>query len=296
MWLFIVWFVPAILSVLISMSSGAWGAGLGLAFAWVGFCIFKGSFVVQQQGYVVIERLGKFRKVVFRGWHLRVIGVDRIHVESKLLAKQLPLFTDVPGGQEINFKDTTAPIDASIWYQVGNPDDIANERWGEVAEAVKKWTYVYENPEERIDDLADSALRPRFQERSIEEANATRDDIATSAKNEILSEMELFGAYPPKGERFLVIENIKLPKAVVDLRQLALEGEKRAQESENEAGGYWKAIKAIQTNLTVDVDKARSIYETQRGLDTIRDTKPAMTLVGKDLSGILGTINLGTNH
>jgi len=292
MWLSIVWFLPAILSVFIGMSF-AWGAGLGLAFAWIGFCIFKGSFVVQQQEYIVIERLGKFRNVFFSGWHLRVIGVDRIHVEGNLRARQLPLYTDIPGGQEISFKDTSAPIDASIWYQVGNPDDIANEKWSEVAKAVKAWTYVYTNPEERIDDLADSALRPRFQEKSIEQANQSRDDIATSAKDEILSEMAMFGAYAPKGNKFLVIENIKLPEEVVKLREMALEGEKRAQESENEAVGYWKAIKAIQTNLSVTVEVARSIYETQRGLDTIRETKPAMTLVGKDLGGVL--INLGTH-
>ena len=299
MWLFSIWFLPAIVSISIGISVNAWGAGLGLAFVWLGFCIFQGSIIVKQQEYVVIERLGKFLTVYFRGWHVRVIGVDRIRTTGDLLAKQLLLYTDPKGNQLINFKDTSAPIDASIWYQIGNPDDIAADTvdgWRRIAKAVKAWVYTYANPEKRIDDLVDSALRPKFQEGSIEDANKSKDSIADGVREEILPEMEMFGAYAPKGKKFLVIENIKLPEEVIKLREMALEGQKRAEENVSEAAGYWGAIKAIQDNLKVDAKEARSIYETQRGLDTLRETKPVMTLVGKDFGTVLGTLNLGSTH
>ncbi|MBU6388672.1 hypothetical protein KGQ72_02280 [Patescibacteria group bacterium] len=294
MWLSIIWFLPAIVSIGIGTATDAWGAGLGLAFVWLGFCIFQGSIIVKQQEFVVIERLGKYLTVYFRGWHVRVIGVDRIRATGDLLAKQLLLYTDPKGDQLINFKDTSAPIDASIWYQIGNTADIDAENWVSVAKAVKAWVYTYDNPGKRIDDLVDSALRPKFQEGSIEEANKSKDSIANSVRDEVLPEMEIFGAYAPKGKKFLVIENIKLPEEVIRLREMALEGEKRAEESKNEARGYWQAIKEIQKELDVSVQEARGIYENQRGLDTLRETKPAMTLIGKDLGGVLGTINLGS--
>ena len=80
---------------------------------------------------------------------------------------------------------------------------------------------------------------------------------------------------------------------MIDLRQKKLEGEKLASEQEAEASGYWRAIKAVRDNLRVSVDKARKIYETQRGLDTLEKIQPRMTLVGKGLRGLIGTINLG---
>lgn len=296
MWLFIIWFIPAIVSIGIGISANAWGVGLGLAFVWLGSCIFLGSIIVKQQEYVVIERLGKFLTVYFRGWHVRVVGVDRVRANGELSAKQLQMYTDLKGNQKINFQDASATIDASIWYQVGNPDDIRNEHWTNVAKAVKAWVYNYANPIGRIDNLADSALRPEFQKLKIEDANGQKDTIADTVKNEILLEMERFGAYPPSDKKFLVIENIQLPDDIVKLRELALEGTKRAQEAENEAGGYWKAIKAVQDNLGVSVAEARSVYETQRGLDTLEKIQPKLTLVGNNLKGVLGNINLSSDN
>lgn len=252
---------------------------------------------MKQQEFVVIERLGKFLTVYFRGWHVRIIGVDRIRANDSLRAKRLQLYEDEKAA-EIDFKDASAEIDASIWYQIGNPADILqatkNGNWDNVANSVKAWVYTYEKPEERIDNLADGGLRPLFQQKSIDQASEERDGIADKVMNDIAQEMAKFGAYPPSDGKRLVIEDIKLPDEVVRLRELVLEGQKRAEESEKEAAGYWKAIKAIQDNLNVTVEEARKIYETQRGLNVLEKTKPAMTLVAKDLTGVL--INLGVNH
>lgn len=297
MWLFVIWFLPAIASLGVGTFSGFWGAGFGLAFVWLGFCIHQGMIIVKQQEFVVIERLGKFLTVYFRGWHVRIIGVDRIRANDSLRAKRLQLYEDEKAA-EIDFKDASAEIDASIWYQIGNPADILqatkNGNWDNVANSVKAWVYTYEKPEERIDNLADGGLRPLFQQKSIDQASEERDGIADKVMNDIAQEMAKFGAYPPSDGKRLVIEDIKLPDEVVRLRELVLEGQKRAEESEKEAAGYWKAIKAIQDNLNVTVEEARKIYETQRGLNVLEKTKPAMTLVAKDLTGVL--INLGVNH
>jgi regulator of protease activity HflC (stomatin/prohibitin superfamily) len=292
MWKFVIWFVPAIVLIVVGSIIGLWGAGIGLAFVWIGFCIFQGSIIVEQQEYAVIERLGKFKMVYFRGWHIRVIGVDSIRGGAKgdLRAKQLKLYSET-NPPNVDFSDASAPVDASIWRQIGNSDDIVAGRWEKVTESIRDWTYLYENPDQRIDDLVGGELRPLCQGKKISEANKDRDSIAHTVMEAVVQEMNKFGAYTPNDKKRLVISDIRIPPEIIALREMALEGEKRAQESVNEAAGYWKAIREIADHLHITVQEARGIFETQRGLDTIRETKPSITLVGKDLSGVL--INLG---
>ena len=288
-----VWFLPAIVLAVLGAVSGVWGAGLGLAFVWIGFCIFKGSIVVEQQEFVVIERLGKYLDVRFHGWHVFIPGVDRIHAQGNLRAQRLKLYSNEKAAQ-IDFKDASAPINASIWYQVGKPEDIANQDWEKVAESVRTWVYNYEKPLERIIGLADGGLRPLLQSKTLDEASGERDKIATEVMAAIGPEMEKFGVYLPSDGKRLIIEDIALPDAVIKLREMALEGKKRAEESTNEATGYWKAIKEIADNLSVSIPDATSIYQTQRGLDTLKEVKPGMTLVGKGLQDVLYTMDLGS--
>lgn len=292
MWRFIIWFLPAIVSISIGVFAGAWGIGLGSAFGWLGSCIFWGSMIIKQQEFVVIERLGRFKTVYFRGWHVRVVGVDSIRDSGDLRAKRLELYADVKA-PDMDFADASAGVDASIWYQIGNPEDIAKGNWEEVAEAVKAWVYTYQKPEGRIYNLVDGELRPLFQAKNIDQASTDRNGIADMVMNAIEGEMHKLGAYSPTDGKRLTIEDIELPPEVIGLREMALEGKKRAEEAENEAGGYWKAISIIRDKLGITTQEARSIYETQRGLDTLREVKPTLTLVGKDLGGVLGTINLG---
>jgi regulator of protease activity HflC (stomatin/prohibitin superfamily) len=292
MWQFIVWILPAFISTLVGISVGVWGAGVGLAFVWLGFCVFQGSIIVKQQEFVVIERLGRFLTVYFHGWHVRVIGVDRVRASGELRAKRIQLYADEKGSK-MDFSDASAPIDASMWYQIGDPADIATGTWDKVAEAIRAWVYTYEKPEERIYNLVDGELRPLFQRKKIDQANQDRNGIADEVMDAIVPEMVKFGAYAPSSKKRLIIEDIDLPPEIIEMRSLVLKGQKRAEESENEAAGYWKAIKAIQGQLHVTVEEARSIYETQRGLSTLERTKPTLTLVGKDLANVLGTINLG---
>lgn len=108
MWEIIVWVLPAISTLLIiSTLTGFWGAGIGLAFVWFGWCIYQGAFIVKQQDWVVIERLGKFHRVYFSGWHLRVIGIDTERSKGTLMAQCLKLYQD-EGVAEMDFIDASA--------------------------------------------------------------------------------------------------------------------------------------------------------------------------------------------
>ncbi|MDD3531009.1 MAG: SPFH domain-containing protein [Candidatus Pacebacteria bacterium] len=301
MWLAIVWFVPAALSISVGMMTGVWGAGFGLAFAWVGYCVGAGSIILGQREFAVIERFGKFRTVFFKGWNIRVIGVDSFSTRGVLKTQRLRMYTNENGRTERAVMDflggASAPIEASVWFHIGNPENVKNEQWKELREDILKWAYAYDKPLERIDGLVDSALRPLLQAKTLEEINTSVDRAAIANKvlETVHDELRAIGVYPtPEGE-FLTIEDVDLPPEVIQMRELAFRGEQEARENELRAAGYWKPIKEIQEKLGVSATEARAIFETQRGLDTLREVKPAMTLVGENLKNTIYTLNLGGN-
>ena len=295
MWRTIIWGGPAAVAIVVCNALGLWGMGFGLAFAWIGFCIFQGTIILEQQQYAVIERLGKYQTVYFRGWNVRVIGVDRIRRGiSDMRGKEYQLYAD-ERKTDIDFADgASAPVVVKFWYRIGKPEDavVGSENWEKLTEAVKLWVYKYEKPEDRVYALVDGALRPRLQALSIDEASKGRDDIAEKTMDVVKSGLEEIGAYVPSDKGRLVIEDIVLPPSVIALRLKKLEGEKLASELEAEAAGYWKPVLAVQTGLSTSLDKAWEMYRTLRSLDTLPKIQPKMVLVGEGLSGILGNINL----
>ena len=298
MWRTIIWGGPAAVAIVVFSAFGLWGIGLGLAFAWIGFCIFQGTIILEQQQYAVIERLGKYQTVYFRGWKVLVIGVDKIRGEiGDMRAKEYQLYAD-ERKTELDFADgASAPVVVKIWYRLGKPEDavVESENWKELTEAVKLWVYKYEKPEDRVYALVDGALRPRLQALNIDDASTSkgRGNIAEETMKIVEPGLAEIGAYVPSDKGRLVIEDIELPQSVIDLRQKKLEGEKLAAEQEAEAAGYWRPVQAVQVGLDTSLDKAWGIYRTLRALKTLEKIQPGITLVGKGLDGILGNINLG---
>ncbi len=298
MWRTIIWGGPAAVAIVVCNALGLWGMGFGLAFAWIGFCIFQGTIILEQQQYAVIERLGKYQTVYFRGWNVRVIGVDRIRRGiSDMRGKEYQLYAD-ERKTDIDFADgASAPVVVKFWYRIGKPEDavVGSENWEKLTEAVKLWVYKYEKPEDRVYALVDGALRPRLQALDIDAASKGRGNIAEETMEIVEPGLAEIGAYVPSDKGRLVIEDIELPQSVIDLRLKKLEGEKLASELEAEAVGYWKPILAVQTGLDTSLDKAWEMYRTLRSLDTLPKIQPQMVLVGEGLKGILGNINLGGN-
>ena len=294
LWRAIIWMLPALLLATAGYFVGVWGLGFGLGLIWMAVVISSGIMVLGQMEFAVMEVLGQFRKVWFKGLHFRVIGVEQVRMRGDFLAKRLELYAD-EAAPEMDFTDASSPIDASMWYRIGEPGPITYARYKQLADDVQKWVYAYKNPEERIYNLVDAELRPLLQSKSIDEASIDRNGIAKRVTEEILPQLREMGIYLPSEEKRLVIEDIDLPDAVIQLRELKLKGEKLAAETEAESVGYWKAIKEIADKLGVSTTEATRIYETQRGLNTLPEIKANVSLVSRDIGGVLGTINLGRN-
>ena len=314
---FLVWVTPGLAAMTVAWVFGLPGAGVFVALNWFGFCVWKGAMTLEEMQYAVVERLGKYHTTFFNGLHVRVIGIDRIRPvsvsdrkERKLVEVSVGDLRSMPirlyaldRDNKIDFVSTavapegipsvggiSAPIDATLFVEVGEPGKTNPE------EDVYRWAYGFTDPGKRLYSLVDSVLRPKLQSITIDEANTNRDDIADTVVESIAPAFREVGVYPRPERKSLVIEDIDLPEEWVTLRQKAVEGKLEAEQRQAQVAGYIEPIRLIMDTLGMSHKQAIDFYNTQQGLNVLRETKPNMTLVGDGLSGVLGTFNLGSKE
>lgn len=286
--------LPSIVFVLFGAIFDAWGAGAFVGLVWIGYAIFNGTQIVKQQEFLVTEVLGKCgdQGVRFAGWHVLLPWVEQIRAQGDLRTKRLSIYGE-GAGTLIDFKDgTSAPVVVSAWYQVGEPNAVANQNWTAVAKDVRLWVYTYTHPEDRIRSLIDGALRPLLQMKDIDEANVDRNGLAEQVMSQVAPEMRKFGAYPQNNGVRLVIEDIKIPPEIARMRAQVLEAKKVVERATREAMGTAQVINLIARECGMNQEDARKMYMYLRGLETIKSTGANVTLIGSGIQGVVGTLNM----
>jgi regulator of protease activity HflC (stomatin/prohibitin superfamily) len=120
--------------------------------------IFEGVRIVPQQSAWVVERLGKFSRVLEPGLQLIVPFVDRVAYRHSL--KEVPL--DVPEQICITKDNTQLSVDGIIYFQVVDP---------------KLASYGSSNYIQAITQLAQTALRSVVGKMELDRTFESRDEI-----------------------------------------------------------------------------------------------------------------------
>ena len=120
--------------------------------------IFEGVRVVPQQNAWVIERLGKFFRVLEPGLNLIVPFIDRVAYRHSL--KEVPL--DIPEQVCITKDNTQLAVDGIIYYQVADP---------------KLASYGSSDYVLAISQLAQTALRSEVGKMELDRTFESRDEI-----------------------------------------------------------------------------------------------------------------------
>ena len=211
---------------------------------------------------------------------------------------QHKLFRDEDTLAAMDFTDgVTAPVSIKAAYGVGDPEDIEGGYWDKVTESVRLYTYRYTDPKERIDALIDGALRPRLQSLTSDEAQKNTDRECAAAANAVSNALEKIGVYL-SDEEALIVEDIGLPEEVIAIRQQELKGKKDAIAEQARLAAPAHAILAVRDALRAgglertDAEIVQMLM-TQQGLEAIRGTGANVTLVGKDVGGLLNLIGVG---
>jgi regulator of protease activity HflC (stomatin/prohibitin superfamily) len=122
--------------------------------------MFEGVRIVPQQNAWVVERLGKFHRVLEPGLNLIVPFFDRVNPAYKHSLKEVPL--DVDEQVCITKDNTQLTVDGIIYFQVVDP---------------KLASYGSSNYIQAITQLAQTALRSVVGKMELDKTFESRDDI-----------------------------------------------------------------------------------------------------------------------
>ena len=159
-------------------------------------------FVVKQQHAVIIERLGKFNRIVYAGFNVMIPFIDRRAATISLRTMKNGFNVDVKTEDNV-----TIDLEISAQYRVDG------RRGANAAESgVYKSFYTLQNPAEQMRDFLTDALRSAIPVYTLDEVFAKKDDIARDVNETVASQMEGYGFQLVS----TLITKIGLPREVED--------------------------------------------------------------------------------
>lgn len=156
-WKMLVAIILAVVAAILSKGSVGWTIGVFLI-ATVVAIVIEGVRIVPQQSAWVVERLGKFSRILEPGLQLIVPVMDRIAYRHSL--KEVPL--DVPEQVCITKDNTQLSVDGIIYFQVTDP---------------RLASYGSSDYIQAITQLAQTALRSVIGKMELDRTFESRDEI-----------------------------------------------------------------------------------------------------------------------
>lgn len=242
--------------------------------------------IVRQSTARVVERLGKFNKVLTTGVHLIIPFFDRCGPEISLKEK----VADFPPQPIITKDNVTMQIDTVVYFQITDP---------------KLYTYGVERPISAIENLTATTLRNIVGELELDETLTSRDtvnskmrailDEATDPWGIKINRVELKNIDPPRAIREAMEKQMRAERERREAILLA-EGEKKSNilraEGEKEATilkaeGEATAIKKI---IEAHPDQAYLTLEGYEALKAVADGNATKLILPSNLADITGLI------
>lgn len=211
-------------------------------------------FVVKQQHAVIIERLGRFNKIVGSGLHAKIPFIDRKAATVSL--RTMKNGFDIDAKTEDN---VTIGLEVSAQYHVSYEMGA-----GPADSGVYKSYYMLQQPVAQMRDFITDALRSSIPVYTLDEVFAKKDDIAQDVNATVSEQMAAYGFTLVS----TLITRIALPAEVEDsMNQInAAQRTKAAAQDLAEAEAMEKAGEGIANQrkaIAVGIkDSLESIQET----------------------------------
>ena len=140
-------------------------------------------YVVKQQHAVIIERLGKFHKIVGAGFHVKIPFVDRKAATVSLRTMKNGFNIDVKTQDNV-----TIGLEVSAQYHVSYERGERPQDSG-----VYKSYYMLQQPVAQMRDFITDALRSSIPVYTLDEVFAKKDDIAKDVNATVSEQMAAYG-------------------------------------------------------------------------------------------------------
>ena len=222
-------------------------------------------FVVKQQHAVIIERLGKFNKIVGAGFHAKIPFVDRKAATVSLRTMKNGFDIDVKTEDNV-----TIGLEVSAQYHVSYELGSTPEQSG-----VYKSYYMLQQPVAQMRDFITDALRSSIPVYTLDEVFAKKDDIAKDVNATVSEQMDAYGftlvstlitkiALPHEVEDSMNQINAAQDLAEADRIRRVTEAKAEAEAMEKAGEGIANQRKAIALGIK---DSLETIQETGVGND-----------------------------
>jgi regulator of protease activity HflC (stomatin/prohibitin superfamily) len=257
------------------------GIVLGIAFGVL--LLALAIFVVRQQTFAVIERWGKFNRVVGPGLHVKVPIMDRVAGRVSIRVQELNVSIKTKTSDNV-FVDLLIAVqyfvdgEDKVWdafYRLTNPQ-TQMESWifDNVRAKVPGMTLdsVFENKEEIAKEIEDS-LSARLSEYGYKLVRALVNDIqpdkgVADAMNEINRQQRLRVAAEHEGEAKKIIV---IKEAEADARSKELSGEGIAKQRIAIVAGLRESVKDASDALGVNAEGVMTLVLMTQYYDMLTD-------------------------
>ena len=140
-------------------------------------------YVVKQQHAVIIERLGRFHRIVGAGFHAKIPFVDRKAATVSLRTMKNGFNIDVKTQDNV-----TIGLEVSAQYHVSYERGNSPQESG-----VYKSYYMLQQPVAQMRDFITDALRSSIPVYTLDEVFAKKDDIAKDVNATVSEQMDAYG-------------------------------------------------------------------------------------------------------
>lgn len=135
----------------------------------------RGFYVVRQQTARVVERLGRFRRVLFPGLHWVIPFVDRVSAPVSLRIVQLDIKVDTKTEDNVFVK-----VPVAVQYEVNS-------------EKVREAFYKLEDPREQIESYVFDIVRAEVPRKTLDDLFLSKDDISEAVQRSLQKVMDDYG-------------------------------------------------------------------------------------------------------
>lgn len=174
-------------------------------------------FVPQQEAWIV-ERMGRFHRIMEPGLNILVPFIDKIKYVQSL--KEIAI--DVPKQSAITSDNVTLSIDGVLYLRITDP---------------YRASYGVEDPEFAITQLAQTTMRSELGKMSLDKIFRERESLNVSIVDSINKASEAWGIACLRYE----IRDIRLPSRVHEAMQMQVEAERRKRAAILESEGSREA-------------------------------------------------------
>eukprot|EP00088_Acartia_fossae_P008631 TRINITY_DN14148_c0_g1_i1.p1 TRINITY_DN14148_c0_g1~~TRINITY_DN14148_c0_g1_i1.p1 ORF type:complete len:361 (+),score=58.24 TRINITY_DN14148_c0_g1_i1:30-1112(+) len=228
-------------------------------------------FVPQQEAWVV-ERMGKFDRILEPGINLLIPIIDKVKYVQSL--KELAI--DIPQQTAISSDNVTINIDGVLYLRVQDP---------------YKASYGVEDPEFAITQLAQTTMRSEIGKISLDAIFRERESLNVQIVHAINTASEAWGIQCMRYE----IRDIKLPMRVQEAMQMQVEAERKKRAAILESEG----LKASEINIAEGKKQARILQseaEKQERINAAEGAARAVVAAGEARAKSIDMISMALQH